>query len=219
MEEEQKQSDDVPTLRSFRLIELKVKIDTLAREGWFIHLQEKKLKDIRRRSHSKIIIKYLEKDEDFVDEDVSRLKKDLSEEEYTEDVSRLKIDLSEEEYTNLRMKRRYQKARNIALEKHPEIFSNPIHMKNELTRRNLCEHRRIIVAREIRACYLAYGFIRGKRYSEIEVNPRWKLVNPDRAIPDWLTMRDILIKFTDYDKRKMIDKKQLLEKIHAWKGN
>jgi hypothetical protein len=206
--EEQIDIETVPTSGSildtkgitFGLTELKVKIDSLARESWFIRLQENKIKRKYTRSHSKIITKYLESDEDFIDNTIP------PQESFN----------TPELYKNFRMKKRYQKAMDIAKENHPEFFERNIN--DDYNRQNLHEHRVKVVSRETRASLLAYGFIRRKLYANIETDPRWKW-NYDRPEPDWKRVADIVFKFSSLKSECVEVRHQLKEEIERWKGN
>lgn len=52
--------------------------------------------------------------------------------------------------------------------------------KDKITRESLCNHRIHVVRRECRNTHLAYGFLRGKTYDQLERNcetpPDWKKV-------------------------------------------
>jgi hypothetical protein len=208
--EEQTTTEEIPTSKSildlegttFRLTELKVKIDSLARESWFIRLQENKLKKKYHRSHSKIITKYLEKDEDFVDDTIP------PQESFD----------TPELYQNFRMKKRYQKARDIAKVKHPEVFAEEKYEDYSFARQNLHEHRINVVSKEARVSFLAYGFIRGKPYATIETDPRWKW-NYDRPAPNWDRVASIVYEFTNIPGNSGAIKQRLKEEIKRWKGN
>jgi hypothetical protein len=199
--------EDIPTLKTegtiFRIVELKVKLKSLATESQHIRLEENKLKRSYRRSQSKIIQKYLEPDETFVDDT-------LPKPEYY---------INQESYDNVRMRRRYQRAKEIAKEKHPEFFSEEKHEKYDFARQLLAVHRTFDVGRESRAAYIAYGFIRGKRYSQVEMNPRWKYPPHDRYEPDWEHIKDIVSRFALVPGKSEVVKKKLLDEIKIWKGN
>jgi len=239
-EVKEKQSEDVPTLQKegviFQLTELKVKIHTLGEEAHFIRTQEKRLGNKYRRSQSKIISKYLESDETFFDNTLP---------EY----ERFKINYATEEeakcaYDNLRMRHRYQRAKNTAKEKHPEVFIETNRETYEKARLHLYDHRTGVIRVESRECLLAYGFIRNhvkhfdpikkvwitheKPYAKIESNPRWKKdfsaygkdwVNIYE--PNWTNVAKIVSRFAivpgDKVKRKAIEK-ILLNEINIWKS-
>ena len=234
MEKQTTEPEEVPTLQTpgttFRLTELKIKIDSLARESWFIRLQENKLKRGYHRSQSKIISKYLEKDEDFVDDAYPSLN-DLQGNFKLSEKDALKT------YEKLRMKRRYQKAINIAKEKHPEVFIVDKLKTYISAHQNLHGHRVNIVSVETRECLLAYGFIRGRAYAKIETDPRWKW-HYDRPEPNWENVANIVYRFTSVPNRKEVvvgtrhmpdgstkdvTKSAVLinleEEIKRWKGN
>ena len=218
MEEKNTESEDVPTLKTegttFRLTELKVKIDSLARESWFIRLQENRLGNKYRKSQSKIISKYLESDKTFVDESLPTL-------EELQKSSGLIDEASKIAYDNFRMRKRYQKAKDIAKEKHPEIFSESKLEKYVFDRQTLHDHRAgfLGVSAEIRLNLLAYGFIRGKRYAQIEVDPHWKKYPYSKPQPNWAKVAEIIQRFTDVPGKREVIKRKLADEIMRWKGN
>jgi hypothetical protein len=218
MNEETGTTEDVPTLETpgttFRLTELKIKIDSLARESWFIRLQENKLGNKYHKSQSKIISKYLEPDKTFVDESLPT----------SEDLQRSSGLIGEESkiaYNNLRMRKRYQKAKDIAKEKHPEIFAEPKLEKYISDRYTLHDHRvgLLGVSSEIRINLLAYGFMRGRRYSQIETDPRWKHKPYDRPQPNWNKVAEIIQRYTNIPGKRAEITRKLSDEIMRWKGN
>ena len=228
MEELITETEEIPTTlktpgTTLKKTELKIKIDSLARESWFIRLQENKLKRGYHRSQSKIISKYLERDEDFIDNTIPP----------KESFRTFSL------YENFRMRRRYQKALDVAKEKHPEFFvTNEERLQEYVnTHKNLHEHRVNKVSVEIRESLLAYGFIRGKSYAKIETDPRWKW-HYDRPEPNWDNVANIVYRFTSVpNKQKVVVGTRVLpdgtkenimqsavlinlqEEIKRWKGN
>ncbi len=216
-ETQQKESEEVPTLETkgttFRITELKIKIQSIANELWFIRLQENKCKKGYHRSQSKIISKYVDKS--FIDSSISLPVKCDNEKEN----ERRKLT-----YENLQMRSRYIKAKKIAKQKHPEVFMTDEDKlgKFNLLYQSLYNHRKASATGlciESRAAYLAYGFMRGRSYSEIETNPRWKYEPHDRPQPDWLKVRDIIYRFTSIPGKQEIVKSKLFDELHRWKGN
>lgn len=63
---------------------------------------------------------------------------------------------------------------------------------------SLYHHRVCPVRREARASQLAYGFLRGRRYEQLE--------RPDSTPADWGRVRDIAAKFGDMDRRDAAQK-------------
>lgn len=54
-------------------------------------------------------------------------------------------------------------------------------------RNSLTEHRKQVVRREARATQLAYAFLRGKKYSDLEKNPRTQ--------PSWYRVKRMVEKY------------------------
>lgn len=218
MDEKTETTEEVPTLETpgttFRITELKIKIDSLARESWFIRLQENRLGNKYHKSQSKIISKYLESDKTFVDKSIPPVEAFQQEHGLSEEASKIA-------YDNLRMRKRYQKAKDIAKEKHPEIFAEPKLEKYISERQVLHGHRvgSLGVSSEIRINLLAYGFMRGRRYSQIEIDPRWKHEPHDRPQPDWKKVAEIIQRFTDVPGKREVIKKKLSDEVLRWKGN
>jgi hypothetical protein len=99
----------------------------------------------------------------------------------------------------------------------------------------LHRHRTVELREESRAAYVAYGYIRGIRYSEVEQNPRWKWP-ADRVAPNWKRVADIVWEFGPTETRlamyamdavskaplgarDRLAKEALLDKIRIWRGN
>ena len=59
-------------------------------------------------------------------------------------------------------------------------------------RTSLRKHRTRIVRREARCSQLAYGFVRGRRYAQLE--------KPDSAPADWPRVAALVAKYAEYDK-------------------
>lgn len=85
--------------------------------------------------------------------------------------------------------------------------------KNSRFHNGLAEHRKGTVRRESRLTHLAYGFIRGRKYEQIEQSAREK--------PDWKRVREMVKKYgscwedetyKEYQERKA----QQLEAFEVW---
>jgi hypothetical protein len=80
---------------------------------------------------------------------------------------------------------------------------------------------------ETRMSYLAYGFIRGKRYSEIEIDPCWKRgPNYCKPEPEWQKIADIVWRFSNpptddlrNQEARIKARQAILQNILVWKGN
>ncbi len=68
-------------------------------------------------------------------------------------------------------------------------------------RAGLHGHRVWDVRTEARVALLAYGYLRGKTYAQLEVNPRFP--------PSWARVRDLVVKYGD-------DKRVPREVLEAW---
>lgn len=79
-------------------------------------------------------------------------------------------------------------------------------------RASLHNHRVIDVRREQRAALLAYGFLRGRAYRQIESHPRYLRTPSDRPGPNWLRVAEIVAKFGPDEG----DKKQARDKLKEW---
>ena len=87
--------------------------------------------------------------------------------------------------------------------------------RNKYFRSGLAEHRRTVVRREARHTLLAYGFLRGRKYQQIENNAQ----NP----PDWARVKKMVAKYgtnwmpeeglRDYHKRQ----EETLLRFEQWK--
>lgn len=77
--------------------------------------------------------------------------------------------------------------------------------------------RTVTLRKEQRSSLIAYGYIRGKQYSETEDRPRWKKY-PDGLKPDKNRIRDLVSKYTVEVDTYTI-RQELLEKIEVWFGN
>lgn len=70
------------------------------------------------------------------------------------------------------------KKEEIRHKKHPEI------------RASLANHRKTVVRTESRLSFLAYGFLKGKSYKDVE--------NTCKKEPDWVRVRNMVVKFGQY---------------------
>ena len=83
----------------------------------------------------------------------------------------------------------------------------------------------ILARREQRARFLAYGFLRSKRYSQIEENPRWKKAPYDKEAPNWDKVADFVIAYGYINTNAVTAseyrtaRKELLEQLRRWAGN
>lgn len=68
-------------------------------------------------------------------------------------------------------------------------------------------HRKVIVGKEARSSYLAYGFLRGVPYEKIESHCRW-----DNQ-PDWAAVEKMALRFGVDDNRVV------KQKFAEWKPN
>jgi len=70
-------------------------------------------------------------------------------------------------------------------------------------RESLRRHRRHDVRAEARHSLIAYGFLRGRRYAQIE-RPKEAWVGHERGSgpPDWNRVRDLVAKYGRLDKRE-----------------
>lgn len=95
-------------------------------------------------------------------------------------------------------------------------ISAPYHSGD--VRRNLYLHRTQEVAKEARAALIAYGFMRGRRYDQIEHNPRWARLEPDRAKPDWRRVADIAWSHWPFERRHELPKShgELFARLLQW---
>lgn len=59
----------------------------------------------------------------------------------------------------------------------------------------LHRHRIFDVRQESRVAFIAYGFLRGRAYKEIENNPHWLVEPHDRPKPDFNRVVDLILKF------------------------
>lgn len=66
----------------------------------------------------------------------------------------------------------------------------PEHFRRELYLRRVNN-----VGVEQRASLLAYGFLRGRCYGEIEFDPRWLRENPDRRGPYWQRVAQLVLEY------------------------
>ena len=87
--------------------------------------------------------------------------------------------------------------------------------KNPKFRFGLAEHRRTVVRKEARHTLLAYGFLRGKQYQQIESKTHEK--------PDWARVEKMIEKYGTHweegqDHREyQKNKAEALERFKAWK--
>lgn len=77
----------------------------------------------------------------------------------------------------------------------------------EVTR--LREHRTGVVRRAMREALLAYGFIRGIAYGQMEA----KATEP----PDWKNVRQMVVRYGQHsDYRQRVPEATLIERFEAW---
>jgi hypothetical protein len=69
----------------------------------------------------------------------------------------------------------------------------------------LKSHRRNEVRDEARHSLLAYGFLRGRRYSQIE--------NQGNSSPDWKRVRQLITKFCE----QAVNQDDLIKMVDAWR--
>lgn len=69
-----------------------------------------------------------------------------------------------------------------------------------------------------RAAFIAYGYLRGKRYSEIETDPRWKRIFPDRPQPNWNKVCDLIWEHSIQTDREW-RRENLMNQLKVWRGN
>jgi hypothetical protein len=89
---------------------------------------------------------------------------------------------------------------------------------SEDLRRELHLHRVCDVRQEARAAQLAYGYVRGRKYDELEQNPKWR--RSEAAEPNWHRVRDLVWKYGDFSEKERSIKGRrdsLLFEIKAWK--
>ena len=74
-------------------------------------------------------------------------------------------------------------------------------------RESLRRHRRRDVRAEARHSLIAYGFLRGRRYAQIE-QPKevWRGHQRGSGPPNWNRVRDLVAKYGDMDKREAAQK-------------
>jgi hypothetical protein len=78
--------------------------------------------------------------------------------------------------------------------------------KNHPIRMGLMTHRKFEVRPEQRSALLAYGFLRGRRYKQLEAKCHTE--------PNWNRVRDLVAKYGSEQDRKMI-----ADSLHLWRGN
>lgn len=86
-----------------------------------------------------------------------------------------------EDFTEIQLERMTKK-----LARSQAILRNPKAMERQ---QGLYQHLRDVVRPEARASYIAYGFLRGRTYSEIEENSQTK--------PDWEKVQRLIEKFAE----------------------
>ena len=99
-------------------------------------------------------------------------------------------------YLKVKIKSLTAEAKIIRLE---EQRANP---KTDM-RANLLHHRRHVVRPETRASLLAYGFLRGREYKQIEQTRRTE--------PDWKRVQKMIEKYGSGDQR------DLMQQFSEWK--
>jgi len=86
--------------------------------------------------------------------------------------------------------RQFLKVKIKSLAAEAQIIRHEERRSAGLRRASLCEHRRGIVRREARSALLAYGYLRGRLYPELERSNR-----PNRPGPDWATVERLVKKY------------------------
>lgn len=74
---------------------------------------------------------------------------------------------------------------------------------------------------EQRASLLAYGFLRGRSYSQIEADPRWRREQPDKRGPDWTRVAALAFYYWPIDRFEKLPFSQgsVLDMLVKWRDN
>lgn len=75
-------------------------------------------------------------------------------------------------------------------------------------------HRVVDVRRAQRATLVAYGYLRGKAYRQIEPKTRWDVAPYDRPGPDWNKVENMCVTYGPYEASQ---KAELRAKITRWR--
>lgn len=74
---------------------------------------------------------------------------------------------------------------------------------------------------EQRAALVAYGYLRGRAYREIETDPHWLKAPFSRQGPDWNRVRDLVWKYGPFqpagNKKETDSKQKLWDKLMGWR--
>jgi hypothetical protein len=76
-----------------------------------------------------------------------------------------------------------------------------------------------------RCLFLAYAYLRGKRYSEVEDNPHWKRKPFSHSEPNWSRIADIVFQFGNFNPTLLTPhelrqaKQEQADLLRKWAGN
>ena len=77
-------------------------------------------------------------------------------------------------------------------------------------------HRTEELRLEARATYLAYAFLRGTPYAQVEENPHWKRATRSKHPPSWPRIAELVVKYGPVGHNTKLAKESAEGAIKAW---